>query len=189
MNLPESAFRIFEIREPANCFSDFSDSLLHHSLASTTQIVQPHIHSTTSNHLGKSVDLNKILHSLCPFFQSATEFCFVDHKRKSRVNLIPLHHWSINPFLHFYVHLTMSENGSQRTKPNVLITGTPGVGKTTTASMIAVRDYFKNVEFHSAKTADPHFCSQISLPLSFMSGKSRFATCHCWRTHQRSQVL
>lgn len=33
----------------------------------------------------------------------------------------------------------MSENGPQRTRPFVLLTGTPGTGKTTTASMIAER--------------------------------------------------
>jgi hypothetical protein len=33
----------------------------------------------------------------------------------------------------------MSENGPQRSRPFVLLTGTPGTGKTTTASLVAVR--------------------------------------------------
>jgi adenylate kinase family enzyme len=33
----------------------------------------------------------------------------------------------------------MSENGPERTRPFILVTGTPGTGKTTTASLIAVR--------------------------------------------------
>jgi len=33
----------------------------------------------------------------------------------------------------------MSEDGPQRICPNVLVTGTPGTGKTTLATLIAVR--------------------------------------------------
>ena len=33
----------------------------------------------------------------------------------------------------------MSRDGPQRTRPNILVTGTPGTGKTTLASLIAVR--------------------------------------------------
>jgi adenylate kinase len=36
----------------------------------------------------------------------------------------------------------MSENGPQRRKPNILVTGTPGCGKTSTASMLAERISF-----------------------------------------------
>jgi broad-specificity NMP kinase len=32
----------------------------------------------------------------------------------------------------------MSEDGPKKTRPNVLISGTPGVGKTSLASLIAV---------------------------------------------------
>lgn len=32
----------------------------------------------------------------------------------------------------------MAETGTERKRPNILITGTPGVGKTSTASLIAV---------------------------------------------------
>jgi broad-specificity NMP kinase len=38
----------------------------------------------------------------------------------------------------------MSEDGPKRKRPNVLITGTPGVGKTSTASLLAVR-FVKNI--------------------------------------------
>jgi len=47
----------------------------------------------------------------------------------------------------------MSENGPQRTRPFVLLTGTPGTGKTSTASLIAVRKkqrndlLFRTIEF------------------------------------------
>ena len=33
----------------------------------------------------------------------------------------------------------MSEDGPQRRRPNILVTGTPGTGKTGTASLLAVR--------------------------------------------------
>lgn len=39
----------------------------------------------------------------------------------------------------------MSENGPQRSRPSVLLTGTPGTGKTTTASLIAERTGMKHV--------------------------------------------
>lgn len=39
----------------------------------------------------------------------------------------------------------MSENGPQRTRPYVLVTGTPGTGKTSTASLIADRTGMKHV--------------------------------------------
>jgi len=39
----------------------------------------------------------------------------------------------------------MSENGPQRSRPFVLLTGTPGTGKTTTASLIAERTGMKHV--------------------------------------------
>lgn len=39
----------------------------------------------------------------------------------------------------------MSENGPQRSHPFVLVTGTPGTGKTTTASLIAERTGLKHV--------------------------------------------
>mmetsp|Transcript_4813 Transcript_4813/g.13916 ORF Transcript_4813/g.13916 Transcript_4813/m.13916 type:complete len:186 (+) Transcript_4813:156-713(+) len=39
----------------------------------------------------------------------------------------------------------MSENGPERTRPFVLVTGTPGTGKTTTASLIAERTGMQHV--------------------------------------------
>ncbi|KAL3945838.1 MAG: hypothetical protein SGBAC_000110 [Bacillariaceae sp.] len=39
----------------------------------------------------------------------------------------------------------MGDDGSERTKPNILVTGTPGVGKTSTASLIAERAGLKHV--------------------------------------------
>mmetsp|Transcript_32155 Transcript_32155/g.49827 ORF Transcript_32155/g.49827 Transcript_32155/m.49827 type:complete len:189 (-) Transcript_32155:50-616(-) len=39
----------------------------------------------------------------------------------------------------------MSEDGTQRKRPNILITGTPGVGKTSTASLLAERTGLKHV--------------------------------------------
>lgn len=44
-------------------------------------------------------------------------------------------------------HCTMSENGPERTRPFVLLTGTPGTGKTTTASLIAVRKHSRKESF------------------------------------------
>jgi Cdc6-like AAA superfamily ATPase len=42
---------------------------------------------------------------------------------------------------------TMSEDGPKRTRPFVLITGTPGTGKTSTASLIAVRINMDNAKY------------------------------------------
>ena len=39
----------------------------------------------------------------------------------------------------------MSEEETKRKRPNILITGTPGVGKTSTASLIAERLGFRHV--------------------------------------------
>lgn len=41
----------------------------------------------------------------------------------------------------------MSEDGPKRTRPFVLITGTPGTGKTSTASLIAVRINMDNAKY------------------------------------------
>lgn len=41
----------------------------------------------------------------------------------------------------------MSEDGPKRTRPFVLITGTPGTGKTITASLIAVRINMDNAKY------------------------------------------
>lgn len=45
------------------------------------------------------------------------------------------------------LHTSMSENGPQRSRPFVLLTGTPGTGKTTTASLIAVRKNGETISF------------------------------------------
>jgi broad-specificity NMP kinase len=49
----------------------------------------------------------------------------------------------------------MGDDSSERKRPNILVTGTPGVGKTSTASLIAVRVVMKNncTEWSNAQTS------------------------------------
>ena len=44
-----------------------------------------------------------------------------------------------------------SSRQNNRSQPNILITGTPGVGKTSTASLIAERLNFKHVNVRSIR--------------------------------------
>ena len=60
----------------------------------------------------------------------------------------------------------MSEDGPQRRRPNILITGTPGVGKTSTASLLAVSFDFELVATKIFLASRPNFFS--SLPSSII---------------------
>jgi signal recognition particle GTPase len=76
-------------------------------------------------------------------FKNQTNESIFNHKNKLE-NIIPSlrsdHYYRILLQQVIKQRNTMSEDGPKRTRPFVLITGTPGTGKTSTASLIAVRE-------------------------------------------------
>jgi Cdc6-like AAA superfamily ATPase len=78
----------------------------------------------------------------------------------------------------------VAAEGPTRRRPNVLITGTPGVGKTATASLIAVR--IQSTAFSICRWFLSH---TFAFDLHGKIGTVRHEALERWRNHQRKQVL
>jgi Holliday junction resolvasome RuvABC ATP-dependent DNA helicase subunit len=78
----------------------------------------------------------------------------------------------------------VAAEGPTRRRPNVLITGTPGVGKTATASLIAVRIQSTVLPL----SADGSFLT-FTFDLYGKIGTVGHEALERWRNHQRKQVL